>query len=719
MSAIWKKWLAIGAAGILCMSSVMGCSNQKKETDQTSNQQPLGRYVEKDMELPKQTIGSDGIGSMGMYTDLDGMVKLYFQQGVNKAPSIYTVKGETLEEVDVPFTLPKNQMVNNIQQGGDGKLYLCLIDATTLKTTFYEVDGENLIEYPVEHLNQLEHYDTGDSFYPNVIDWEMMPDQSLVELEYAKGSWISKDGTVKNELPGAYVDGYVARIEEKAAILSNEQSGISIYEQGKEEAAQTIELPSGGSPFLSGTQDGTLLAVNQTGLHLLQKGGSKWETIFESNGMSMGLPTYSISSVKEGNDGDYYILYLNDKTYELKHYVYDETVASEPSTTLTIYSLEQMAGIQQAAVLFEKEHPDVKVDYRVALENDSITVSDAIKALNTELLSGKGADILITESLPVDSYIEKGILLDLTDFIMPMEEDGTLNKNIIEACKRDGKLYTVPQWFIPYFFAGSNDTLSHTKSLEQLTEYAKTLEKPLFGTIDYNTLFWNLFHIYGEEMYEEDGSVTEQSVQQFLELVKEISKYNTMIDELDYRDAYQVYPMIGVLNEANQLGLEYISDETGLMVATYLMKSGKVEVGTANGIFISSNTMAINASSNYTDLAKEFIQVALSEKAQKLNLSEGYPVNEKAMDGMYERDEKNYISVSFETEKGIVDLSWPDKKEQAEFLDLTRSVNKMEIQEEEEVAEKLSEEVVSYLKGEQELEKTAQNIVRIYEMKDA
>lgn len=38
---------------------------------------------------------------------------------------------------------------------------------------------------------------------------------------------------------------------------------------------------------------------------------------------------------------------------------------------------------------------------------------DTIRALNTELLGGKGADVLILDGLPVESYQEKGILLDI------------------------------------------------------------------------------------------------------------------------------------------------------------------------------------------------------------------------------------------------------------------------------------------------------------------
>lgn len=40
----------------------------------------------------------------------------------------------------------------------------------------------------------------------------------------------------------------------------------------------------------------------------------------------------------------------------------------------------------------------------------STTVSDTIRALNTELLGGNGADLLVLDGLPAESYIKRGFL---------------------------------------------------------------------------------------------------------------------------------------------------------------------------------------------------------------------------------------------------------------------------------------------------------------------
>lgn len=63
-----------------------------------------------------------------------------------------------------------------------------------------------------------------------------------------------------------------------------------------------------------------------------------------------------------------------------------------PEKQLKIYSLEENFSIKQAMALFQKQNPDVYVKYEYTyafLEKDSsMTVTDALKNLNVELLSG-------------------------------------------------------------------------------------------------------------------------------------------------------------------------------------------------------------------------------------------------------------------------------------------------------------------------------------------
>ena len=121
---------------------------------------------------------------------------------------------------------------------------------------------------------------------------------------------------------------------------------------------------------------------------------------------------------------------------------------SVPTQTLTVYglNLEQTDTIHQAASMFQLEHPDVRVELIDGqTTSGSTTVSDTIRALNTELLGGNGADLLVLDGLPAESYIEKGILEDMKDFLSPMIASGELTEQVSKPyTEENGSIYQIP-----------------------------------------------------------------------------------------------------------------------------------------------------------------------------------------------------------------------------------------------------------------------------------
>ena len=62
-------------------------------------------------------------------------------------------------------------------------------------------------------------------------------------------------------------------------------------------------------------------------------------------------------------------------------------------------------------------------------------------------MAGNGPDVLILDGIPVDSYVEKGILADLKGLVEEIEGADGLFTNIKEAYLRDGKMYEMPSRF--------------------------------------------------------------------------------------------------------------------------------------------------------------------------------------------------------------------------------------------------------------------------------
>ena len=46
--------------------------------------------------------------------------------------------------------------------------------------------------------------------------------------------------------------------------------------------------------------------------------------------------------------------------------------------------------------------------------DDGVTRTDALKTLNTEIMAGKGPDILILDGISAQTYVEQGMLEDLS-----------------------------------------------------------------------------------------------------------------------------------------------------------------------------------------------------------------------------------------------------------------------------------------------------------------
>lgn len=123
--------------------------------------------------------------------------------------------------------------------------------------------------------------------------------------------------------------------------------------------------------------------------------------------------------------------------------------------------------------LFQRQNPDVHVVYDVALTGaDAVTASDALRTLANELLAGKGPDLLVLDGMPIDSYVEKGVLLDLSEPVGGRTASGEWLKAEAESFKTaDGRIYAVPARFsVPVILA--DEEAARAKDLTALGRLA-------------------------------------------------------------------------------------------------------------------------------------------------------------------------------------------------------------------------------------------------------
>lgn len=93
------------------------------------------------------------------------------------------------------------------------------------------------------------------------------------------------------------------------------------------------------------------------------------------------------------------------------------------------------------AEAYEKEHDDVTIEIQLTPYKDYFT------KLETSATGGKAPDVFWVNVLHLDSYVEGGILADLTDAIADSDINDSYSETLVNNYVRDGKNYGVPKDF--------------------------------------------------------------------------------------------------------------------------------------------------------------------------------------------------------------------------------------------------------------------------------
>ena len=303
-----------------------------------------------------------------------------------------------------------------------------------------------------------------------------------------------------------------------------------------------------------------------------------------------------------------------------------------------------------------------------------------------------GPDIIILDGLSAESYIEKGLLEDISDVINPLVEDGTIFKNIVDAYTNDGKIYQIPTSFKYPILLGNKEDINSVSDLDSLVELTKKLstqsEKRIFDNyFTGSSLVYSLYYLYGNDWLNEDDTINEDALRNFFEKANEMyaalqaneesymatmeDKYSQLegydqdnsvssdieedIDEEyseeDYEDLYEVYDLQHYLNpsiyadsflfERNSLlslgGLAGTYDY-GSMV-TLLNNSPEMDYkvltrGDEN-IFIPSNLVGINAKGKNKDQAKEIIVSLINANSNVMYSDGGFSINTNTFENAF------------------------------------------------------------------------------------
>lgn len=429
-------------------------------------------------------------------------------------------------------------------------------------------------------------------------------------------------------------------------------SGILVYDGEAAEEVKTIDYTMDKTGVcLHVLPDETLLAVDRKGISLLKKDGTLWQNIVDGALNSMGMLTMYIRGMVagEGEKPEYTVLYNSSEgETHLMKYVFDGTVTAVPEKELNVYSLRENSLIRQAVSLYQQKNQNVKVNYTVAMtEDETGNTSDYIRALNTELLNGNGADILILDGLPVDSYMEKGVLEDLTSTLKPIQD--ALLSNITAAYTKEGKIYQLPtRVAVPIIF-GEKAAAEAGKSLADMADFAKEHpDKRYFLAWGEEAFVRAFLAMDGDSLFDSAGGLDKEAFRAFLENIQYMKESGALEDKgEEYRsNMFFTNPYL-LIKKKIYTAAATLRDTWSLSMVDTLIKDVDYVLRSIGNKFYASGSIGLNAASKETELAGEFIQYLYSNEIQQINLYNGFPIERKALEKWLLEVPENAEDISF------------------------------------------------------------------------
>lgn len=666
-------------------------SSQGVLTDQEGGRAAaMGRYREEEMELPRE---------------VNEQHLLWFGRGKENLLELYTVKREALGTAVDTFRYVFRDGVweNDGQWPGNALFKEHGLDAEAVifgRDGSYYLGGTDK-DY-IYHLWKMEDDGTGKELLPEVFqptegrDYGLIPPKvEVLEngnfLIYAYDeAWLytpdgerllsmGKDFSGSTSDARGFEDGETfTTVWEERLVCYDLQSGKMTDIAGLEEIVGTKE-----GLLLFGDGNGGIYTAGETGLAHLNAGGSLWEILIDGSLNHLGMRSMYLRYFLPGNEEDYYGIFTagTDPGIFLFHYIYDPDMPAVPPSSLTVYSLEDRSTIRQAASQFQSEHPEVKVELRTAVESGEKASEEVIQSLNTELLSGKGADVLILDGLPARSYIEKGILMDICDLLDAMEEEGILTENFIQGFRQeDGAVFQVPSRVALPMLFGTAEAIEAFSSLEAMAEYSG--EKPLLAAENYENLLRQTAYLHYPELFQEGKIRTSDGLIQYLETVKALGEANgsktefTSESEMEEKWVSNHVCMDGITGTSMNydagrcaLGVERLDGFGDLCIpAQVRIQHPQTRMASAGKLYLPLSMAGINRSTKHADLAREFVRCLLSYEVQKEELYDGFPVNQEAMEKFIEKEAGGYsVSASYrgweDGDDGSYEIhgDWPSK----------------------------------------------------------
>lgn len=763
-----KKSIVIMLTLIFTLGIFGGCG---KGSEKVSS---MGRYIESELTVPNDIMH---VREADMLED--GTIALigYPKEGTGMKSYISKDAGENWEEKELKLpTVDENQTVNlnTVKFLNDGSTFI--VYSIEDMTMFEEVDYENMTdEERTEYDEKMQNHYENLEFTASII----AEDGSLKE--------VALDNDVKKNLYECETDGnnnlFYSNQETGSLVQLDLNTGEVVKEftdesgfvqtwciagdtlvTGSYEAIKTYDIKSGkeksklenkeGKEYndvrlYAGREPGEVYSCTNSGVYKLED-GKKLTEIIDGTLSTFGDQNNYLQNFFVQENGEFLALFSGmDKegSMSLINYKFDAEVAAKPENQITVYSMYENYGIKQAIVTYQKEHPDVYINVETGIagyEYGETEINDAIKRLNTEIMAGKGPDVIILDGLPKDSYIEKGMLADISDIFGGKDNEEYFTNIIYGNEGPNGEVYSAPLMFrVPAIFAKTQSEINTIESLAaNIEEISANAEGTVLNVYEPDELVYLLFNSCGNSWVSEDKSINKENIKSFLENSKKI--YDAVKDKHSEKD-------LNRYKEEKENMAEYLTDMTYAEARYYenysspdrmLMSNQEILLG---GLYSTQDievlesmkntdksinfhiwkgqdsnsvegmeNIGVNAKSKKLDIAKDFVKLLFGAEHQKNNFF-GLSVNKTTFKNALLRPDEEFDGIStmgFGTEDGeSIEIEIKKLTEEVvnEYIEKIQGLNSKS-RPDKEIIKKSIDEFKAYVGGEKSIDETLKAI---------
>ena len=722
---------AAAVMGVVLLAGVLsGCGESEPKINEPQEQE-TGQYVEENQELPdewadwtaKQIFVQDGKIHLLMAREAGDRLEL--KEWELQEESFADVTRQWLGTVELPAQV---WMELKLMQDGNGVQYLFaqyVGEQEVYQGRLWRSDGETALEITPEKWKTINE-ETGTYEFANgiaVLDNGTLLANSSLSVDTLYG----EDGSVLDSEPsdGEYAEDILSD-GENIYLLSMNDGVISQVEKrlgGKKGDTETIPFGQSSTAGISlcVMRNGTLVSAGSDGVFRCREGEKSWEKLLSGSDTDFSLAGCWCTGLAALEDGRIYALFQKeDGETMLKMYEYDPDAVSAVNVTLKLYAVEESSLLQNAAALYHREHPDVVIETEYAYTIDDkfsgvqYDYNEVAQKLNTMLMSEDAPDILVMDYLNIDSFAEKGLLLDLNDMLTPMEQAGELLENITGSYSRgDSGRYAVPLQFAFTYITGRDIEVSNMETLESLADFLQGKDESYMGTQTVEELVDKFYPFFCGDIVD-NKALNKEVLREKLKALKAVADNCGIVVQHDDRDGdgrcYGIWDLASrakLAMEGSQSGF------TGCMSGVAMTDYIKGDFTAFENSFTPLMETGISAKSKYQDIAKDFLKFALSDKVQDTDYYGGFPVNAGSLERQAAKDRSDFsAAISIETDDGgeeIFEIK-PYKQETAnKLVELCKSLDRPR-QEDAKIREVLIGSLGDYLGGTGDLDEAVSKI---------